>query len=272
MHRIRMAVRENRLRTSVVTEEHYVPAIETLGRGWVAEVEGRIVGFAIGNGETGNIWALFVDPEHEGRGHGRALHDVMVEWLFSRGLRHLWLGTDPGTRAERFYRAAGWRHTGNAANGEALYELANPGMAQGFSLSVHEEISAEEARAIDQGLDDSNAAAAPLHEVRPLHCVARSADGTLIGGAKGRTWGQCCELRQLWVHPAHRLKGIGTRLLRKFEEAAAARGCSVFYLDTFSFQARPFYERLGYEARLEIRGFGPGIAKYIMVRGDASGA
>jgi GNAT superfamily N-acetyltransferase len=126
MHAVRMVVRENRLRSSVVTEEHYVPAIEQLGRGWVAEVDGQVVGFAIGNGETGNIWALFVDPEHEGQGHGRALHDAMVEWLFSRGLRHLWLGTDPGTRAERFYVAAGWRCTGKAANGEALYELRNP--------------------------------------------------------------------------------------------------------------------------------------------------
>jgi GNAT superfamily N-acetyltransferase len=128
MHRVRLAVRENVLRSSVITEAHYLPAIKATGRGWVVEVDGRVVGFAIGNAETGNIWALFVDPEHEGRGHGRALHDAMVEWLFSRGLRHLWLGTDPGTRAERFYRAAGWRCTGKAANGEALYELRNPNM------------------------------------------------------------------------------------------------------------------------------------------------
>jgi GNAT superfamily N-acetyltransferase len=127
MHRVRMAVRENVLRSTVITEEHYLPAIEATGRGWVVEVDGRVVGFAIGNADTGNLWALFVDPEHEGQGHGRALHDAMVEWLFSRGLRHLWLGTDPGTRAERFYRAAGWRCTGMAANGEALYELRNPG-------------------------------------------------------------------------------------------------------------------------------------------------
>jgi len=126
MHRVRMAVRENRLRSTVITEDHYTSTLETTGRGWVAEVDGQVVGFAIGNAETGNIWALFVDPGHEGRGHGRALHDAMVEWLFSRGLRHLWLGTDPDTRAERFYRAAGWRFTGKAANGETLYELRNP--------------------------------------------------------------------------------------------------------------------------------------------------
>lgn len=126
MHRVRLAVRENRLRSTVITEDHYIAAIEQTGRGWVVEADGVVAGFAIGNADRGNIWALFVDPEHERRGYGRLLHDAMVEWLFSRGLRHLWLGTDPDTRAERFYRASGWRYAGRAANGEALYELRNP--------------------------------------------------------------------------------------------------------------------------------------------------
>lgn len=141
-------------------------------------------------------------------------------------------------------------------------------MKEELSLSVHDEIPADEARVVDQGLDDSNAAAAPIRQVRPLCCFARLENGALVGGAIGRTWGQCCELQQLWVDPAYRGLGAGTRLVRRFEEAAVARGCSVFYLDTFSFQARPFYERLGYEARLEIRGFAPGVSKYIMVRRD----
>jgi GNAT superfamily N-acetyltransferase len=139
-------------------------------------------------------------------------------------------------------------------------------MPEGTFLSVHDAVPAEDARVVDQGLDDFNSAAASLHEVRPLACFARLEGGAVVGGAIGRTWGQCCELQRLWVHPAHQRAGLGTRLVRQFEETAAARGCSVFYLDTFSFQARPFYERLGYEARLEIRGFAPGVAKYIMVR------
>ena len=126
MHRVRLAVRENVLRSTVITEEHYLPAIEATGRGWVVEVDGCVVGFAIGNADTGNIWALFVDPEHEGRGHGRALHDAMVGWLFSRGLRHLWLGTDPGTRAERFYRANGWTMAGTNGKGELVFRKPLP--------------------------------------------------------------------------------------------------------------------------------------------------
>jgi len=69
-----------------------------------------------------NIWALFVDPGLEGRGAGRALHDAMIDWIFGEGLERVWLGTEPGTRAERFYRSAGWRYIGNES-GDARYEL-----------------------------------------------------------------------------------------------------------------------------------------------------
>ena len=123
MHRVRLAVRENRLTSSAIGEEHYVPAIESTGRGWVAEEHGSVVGFAVGNAITGNIWALFVDPEYEGRGHGRRLHDVMVEWLFLQGKERLWLSTDPHTRAQRFYESAGWSLVRLDPDGEALYEL-----------------------------------------------------------------------------------------------------------------------------------------------------
>ena len=125
MHRVRLAVRENRL-VSGVTEADYIPAIEQTGRGWVVEEGGQIVAFAVGNASDGNIWALFVDPRHERRGHGRRLHDAMVHWLFSQGLQRLWLSTEPGTRAQRFYEVAGWTHMGMLASGEARYERPRP--------------------------------------------------------------------------------------------------------------------------------------------------
>jgi len=118
-----MAVRENRLVSTVIEPEDYIDAIEHKGRGWLIEVAGKVVAFAIGDVQTGNIWALFVDPAHEGRGHGRRLHAVMVGWLFANGLERLWLGTDPGTRAQRFYEAAGWHVDGPGAHGELRYEL-----------------------------------------------------------------------------------------------------------------------------------------------------
>jgi GNAT superfamily N-acetyltransferase len=123
MHRVRMSVRENQLVSTRLTEADYIDAIEALGRGWVIEVDGAIVAFAIGDASNASIWALFVEPGYEGRGFGRRLHDEMVSWLWQQGHERLWLTTDPGTRAQRFYEAAGWQVVGPTARGEVRLEL-----------------------------------------------------------------------------------------------------------------------------------------------------
>jgi ribosomal protein S18 acetylase RimI-like enzyme len=97
-------------------------------------------------------------------------------------------------------------------------------------------------------------------------CVARDDAGETIGGAVGRTWGECAELLQLWVAAEHRRHGIGTRLVRMFEAHVSAQGCTTCYLTTFSFQAPRLYRALGYEVAWEIPGFPQGIVKYEMVR------
>jgi len=126
MHRVRLAVRENRLSDPArITEADYVAAMEGLGRSWVVEVDGEVVAFAAGYA-AGSVWALFVDPSHEGRGHGRALHTAMIDWLWSQGHARLWLTTSPGTRAERFYRELGWQPCGTVSGGELRLELAAP--------------------------------------------------------------------------------------------------------------------------------------------------
>ena len=122
IQRVRHAVKENRLASRVISDKEVAQAIEVTGRGWVIEVEGRVQAFAIGNAETGNIFALFVDPGHEGRGYGRRLQDEMLRWLWSRGLKRLWLSTAPGTRAERFYESSGWVRRDLLSNGEVLFE------------------------------------------------------------------------------------------------------------------------------------------------------
>ncbi len=123
IQRVRSSVRENRLVSTVIADEVVLEAIEVSRRGWVVESEGEIVGFAIGNARTGNVWALFVHPDHERRGHGRSLHDTMVSWLWSRKLDRLWLTTEAGSRAQPFYEIAGWQLTGRTERGELRFEM-----------------------------------------------------------------------------------------------------------------------------------------------------
>ena len=124
MNHLRLQVRENVLSDpSRVTTAMTADAISASGCGWVFEENGHILGFSIAMHEDPSIWALFVLPDHEGRGIGHALHEVAVNWLWAHGADRIWLGTDPGTRAERFYRQRGWHEAGKHDNGEIHFEL-----------------------------------------------------------------------------------------------------------------------------------------------------
>ena len=135
-----------------------------------------------------------------------------------------------------------------------------------LAWAVHDHVPTDAARVVDDGLGLSNLAAAPVNELVRLSCFASLASGAVVGGAVGRRWGGCCELQQLWVDPAYRSRGIGSKLVRLFEDRAAEHGCHTFYLETFSFQAPAFYRSLGYRAAAEIGGFPGGIIKYLMLR------
>ena len=123
IQRIRSSVNENKLTSRKIRDEDILQAITATGRGWVAEKGEQVVGFAIGNTQTGNIWALFVDPDYEKQGVGRALFKTMVRWLSKQDLDKLYLSTEPNTRAEKFYTAAGWTKGRTLSNGEVRFNL-----------------------------------------------------------------------------------------------------------------------------------------------------
>ena len=131
-------------------------------------------------------------------------------------------------------------------------------------LSIHAPASMSALAVVDAGLDEHNVAESALADVRPLHVIAERVDGAVAGGAIGRTWGECCELQQLWVEPGARSRGIGTRLIQSFEDAARARGCVLVYLETFSFQAPEFYQAHGYSQVLKVGGFTRGVVKFTL--------
>jgi GNAT superfamily N-acetyltransferase len=126
MHTIRLRVRENRLSDpSVVTENDYHDFMARDTNSWLCEVNGVIAGFVMVDVEKRNLWALFIAPEHEFNGIGRRLHDAMLTWYFARA-DQLRLSTAPNTRAEDFYRRAGYLATGLTPSGEVIFELRKP--------------------------------------------------------------------------------------------------------------------------------------------------
>lgn len=121
---VRHAVKQNVLSDpGLVTDADCAEYLEKRGRGWVCEIQDKIVGFAIADLQNNNIWALFVLPEYENHGIGRKLHEIMLEWYFSRTKKKIWLGTSPDTRAENFYRLAGWKEIGLHGKSEIKFEM-----------------------------------------------------------------------------------------------------------------------------------------------------
>lgn len=119
---LRAGVRENRLTDpSSVTAADYLWYIDKAAI-WVWTENDDILGFSAADPRDGSIWALFVAPGAEGRGVGRALIQVACEALRAAGHRRTVLGTEPGTRAERFYLRNGWTRTSIRPNGEVAFE------------------------------------------------------------------------------------------------------------------------------------------------------
>lgn len=123
MQVIRNAVKENALSNpALVKDSDYDEFMFKRGKGWVAEENGLITGFAIADLQDDNIWALFIHPDFEKKGVGKKLHDIMMDWFFSTGKKQCWLGTAPGTRAAQFYSECGWREAGMHGK-EIKYEM-----------------------------------------------------------------------------------------------------------------------------------------------------
>lgn len=122
---VRNAVKENVLSDpALVSDCDVEDFITRRGKGWVCEINGTIVGFCIVDLQDNNIWALFLHPDYEAQGIGKQLHQLMLDWYFTRTKKTVWLGTAPNSRAEKFYRLRGWKETGIHGKGEIKFEMS----------------------------------------------------------------------------------------------------------------------------------------------------
>ena len=116
-----------------------------------------------------------------------------------------------------------------------------------------------------KGLEALNAPFIGGHGYKPLSLVVRrSAEAEPVGGAFGWCWGAWYQLHYLFLPEDLRGAGLGSSLLTRLEAEARARGCIGVWLDTLSFQARPFYEKHGYALFGSIEDHPPGHARYFL--------
>lgn len=133
-----------------------------------------------------------------------------------------------------------------------------------ITVRAVDELPAADRDAIVDGLLAHNAAAGFAWASRPLSVVARDDAGAIVGGLLGQTNLGWLFVAALWVAAPRRGRGLGGALLEAAESEARRRGCIGVYLDTYSFQARPFYEGRGYRLFGELADCPPGATKYYL--------
>ena len=135
-----------------------------------------------------------------------------------------------------------------------------------MNVSIRVIESAEESirKAILDPLIAYNQAKTGRNDSRPLVIAVESADGAVVGGLWGRTSYDWLFVELLFVPEPYRGRGLGAELMRRAETEAITRGCQNAWLDTFEFQARAFYEHLGYACFGELKDYPAGSARYFM--------
>lgn len=137
-------------------------------------------------------------------------------------------------------------------------------MKQSDELQIDNEVTAADEARVVRGLLAFNEARIGLADERPVKFVARDSGGAVVGGILGHTRWRWMYIAKLWVDESARGQGLGTRLMEAAEDLARSRGCTDVSLDTFDYQARPFYEKLGYELFGTLEGYPPGSRQYYL--------
>jgi len=125
--------------------------------------------------------------------------------------------------------------------------------------------AAEEA--IGGGLKKFNEEQSGIADRRPLAVILKDPDsGETLGGAIGRTSLGLLFLDLFFLPQTLRGSGLGTQILRLFEDEGRRRGCRSAVLYTISFQAPEFYARNGWQKFGEIPCDPPGTSRIFMTK------
>lgn len=133
-----------------------------------------------------------------------------------------------------------------------------------YTLTVTDVADEEVREAIVVPLVAYNTSKAGPSRYRHLAVVLRDQTGEVVGGMWGATGYGWLFTQFLLVPTNMRGQGVGTKVMLLAEQEATDRGCHSAWLDTLEFQARPFYEHVGYVCFGELPNYPTGFSRYFM--------
>jgi GNAT superfamily N-acetyltransferase len=132
------------------------------------------------------------------------------------------------------------------------------------SLMAETKSTFEDVRFLEDRLYEYNVEQTGVDNGQWLAIFIRDDQQTIRAGVEGWTWCGSCYLRHVWVHLDWRGQGVGTKLLQATEQEAITRGCQQIVLESFSFQAPGFYQKLGFEVFAVLEGHPRGHRNYYL--------
>ncbi len=133
-----------------------------------------------------------------------------------------------------------------------------------YTISVEAQPSSEDVQVLGSGLTEHALATTKTSGFESIAVFARSPDATIVGGIAALINWNWLHVSLVWGAKPLRGSGLGHRLLMAIEEVGVQRGCAYAHLDTFSYQARPFYERHGYQLFATLDDYPPGQQRFFM--------
>lgn len=131
-----------------------------------------------------------------------------------------------------------------------------------FTLTIETHPDAQDRQVVIDGLIAFNRAVIGDPGLIPVGVFVRDAKDDVVGGALGVIKWRWLYLEKLWLPNELRGSGLGTRVMTSVEHFARTHDCLGVHLDTFEFQALPFYKKLGYDVFGVHDGFPPGYKQY----------
>jgi GNAT superfamily N-acetyltransferase len=139
-------------------------------------------------------------------------------------------------------------------------------MSQEYKINVESEPDSAEIAMVADRLAAYNASKANGEMPNYLFITIRGDDGSIVGGVVGATYLGWLQVHVVWVADELRGRGYGTKLMQEAESEAIRRDCPRVFLETFDFQALPFYEKIGYTVFSKLADFPPGGARYALTK------